>query len=329
MSDLGAEVNYHKFQPQAVQFHPLHFFSGPDSRKTEQNISCSAYGTNVVGIIRAPSGDGKEAIVLVTPFNSAKINQGEALSLGIAYSVFSLLTRVTWLAKDLIWLVADSQHGEYAAVAAWLKEYHTPLFTRLRTANVEISLVIKVVDKKEQSENSLSIYAEASNGQMPNLDLINIVNYLAALGVPTGPHGAFCDYQVDAITLEISSRASFDSKNRRNEFLLRCGRLIEGVIRSVNNLLEKFHQSFFLYLLTSPGKFVSVGVYLIIFALLVAPVPMVTAPLYADANNVDSVQKDEPTSSTSVANEPGITLRSWKWINAAKKVFIFIFIIIV
>ncbi|KAH7525268.1 hypothetical protein FEM48_Zijuj06G0207000 [Ziziphus jujuba var. spinosa] len=167
--------------------------------------------TNVVGIIKAPRGDGKEAIILVTPFNSAKINQGEALSLGIAYSVFSLLTRVTWLAKDLIWLGADSQHGEYAAVAAWLREYHTPLFTRLRTTDVEIcleinnvheveenpiaerkiydefrragtmaaALVIKVVDKKEQSEDSLSIYAEASNGQMPNLDLINIVNYLA------------------------------------------------------------------------------------------------------------------------------------------------------
>ncbi|KAH7537758.1 hypothetical protein FEM48_Zijuj03G0126900 [Ziziphus jujuba var. spinosa] len=136
---------------------------------------------------------------------------GEALSLGIAYSVFSLLTRVTWLAKDLVWLGTNSQHGEYAAVAAWLREYHTPLFTRLRTADVEICLeinnvhkveespiaerkiydefrcagtmaaafVIKVVDKKEQFEDSFSIYAEASNGQMPNLDLINIVNYLA------------------------------------------------------------------------------------------------------------------------------------------------------
>ncbi|KAH7546348.1 hypothetical protein FEM48_Zijuj01G0191200 [Ziziphus jujuba var. spinosa] len=125
--------------------------------------------------------------------------------------VFSVLTRVTWLAKDLIWLGADSQHGEYAAVAAWLREYHTPLFTKLRTADVEIcleinnvreveenpiaerqiydefrsagtmaaALVIKVVDKKEHSEDSLSIYAEASNRQMPNLDLINIVNYLA------------------------------------------------------------------------------------------------------------------------------------------------------
>ncbi|KAF3444604.1 hypothetical protein FNV43_RR14296 [Rhamnella rubrinervis] len=421
MSDLGAEVNYHKFHPQGVHFHPLHFFSSPGSGTTERNISCSLRGTNIVGIIRAPRGDGKEAIVLVTPYNSVKINQGEAMSLGIAYSVFSLLTRVTWLAKDIIWLVADSQHGEYAAVSAWLRDYHTPVFNGLHTIDAEIcvvannlheakeqptnerniydgfrragtmaaALVIKVLDRNEQFEDSLSIYAEASNGQMPNLDLINIVNYLAvhrqglrakvekmwsvidskwvktlgelfeslgqlarylnpqwkfgipaadyvegtatlasslynqALGVPTGPHGAFRDYQVDAITLEISSRASFDNKNSRNEFLLRGGRLIEGVIRSVNNLLEKFHQSFFLYLLTSPSKFVSVGVYMIALALLVAPLPMVAASLYTDANKLDSIQrKDKPTASASVAEECDVNLRSWKWVNAAKKVFV-------
>lgn len=211
MSDMGAEVNYHKFHPQAVQFHPLHFFSSPDSGITEENVSCSSRGTNVVGIIRAPRGDGKEAIVIVTPYNSVKISQGEAMSLGIAYSVFSLLTRVTWLAKDIIWLVADSQHGEYAAVSAWLRDYHTPKFTGLRPVDGEMcvevnnmhevkeqlnterniydgfrragtmaaALVIKVLDRKEQFEDSLSIYAEASNGQMPNLDLINVVNYLA------------------------------------------------------------------------------------------------------------------------------------------------------
>ncbi|KAL5572784.1 hypothetical protein UlMin_022381 [Ulmus minor] len=420
MSDLGAEVNYHKFHPQIVQFHPLHFFSNPDSGAIEQNTSCSSYGVNTVGIIRAPRSDGKEAIVLVTPYNSKKIKRGEALSLGIAYSVFSLLSRVTWLAKDIIWLVADSQHGEYAAVTSWLRDYHIPAFTRFHTVDAEMcpesnnlfavkdnkgagrniydgfkragtmaaALVIKVVDRSDQFEDSLSIYAEASNGQMPNLDLINIVNYLAvhrqgfrvkveklwslldskwlknlgeifesvgkvarslnpqwkfgipavdyveglatlassmynqALGVPTGPHGAFRDYQVDAITLEISSRTSADNMIRQNEFLLRGGRLIEGVIRSVNNLLEKFHQSFFLYLMTGPSKFVSVGVYMIAFALLVAPLPMVAASLYADAINLNSGQrKDKPSSTTTTDNEQDINLRSWKWANAAKKVF--------
>ncbi|XAR58220.1 hypothetical protein NMG60_11026633 [Bertholletia excelsa] len=405
MVDLGAEVYYHKFYPQLLMFHPLHFFSGPDPGIVQDNCSSSSYGINTVGIIRAPRGDGKEAIVLVTPYNSVKISQSESLSLGIAFSVISLLSRVTWLAKDIIWLAADSQHGEYASVAAWLRDYHTPVFsgstnpssdtchaintgrevsdTFKRGGTMAAALVIKVTDRNQEFEkDTLSIYAEASNGQMPNLDLINVVNYLAvhgqglrvkvekllfllgskwlevlgqifesvgkvakslnpqlkfgipvadyvegtatlasslyhqALGVPTGPHGAFRDYQIDAITLEMSPKVSYNKKDNQNDFLLRSGRLIEGVIRSVNNLLEKFHQSFFLYLLTSPSKFVSVGVYMIAFALLVSPLPLVAASLYSNAN------KQDPSSSSASVDIPIVTFKSWKWLHAAKKVFV-------
>ncbi|KAG7982010.1 hypothetical protein I3843_04G027600 [Carya illinoinensis] len=253
---------------------------------------------------------------------------------------------------------------------------------------IAAALVIKVADRSEHLEDSLSIYAEASDGQMPNLDLINIVNYLIvhrqgfrvkvekmwsllncswlqilgetleslghvarslnpqwkfgipaadyveataalassmyyqALGVPTGPHGAFHNYQEDAITSKISSRVALTNKARQNDFLLRGGRSIEVVIRTVNNLLEKFHQSFFLYLLTSPSKFVSVGVYMITFALLVALLPVVASSLYADAHKVDpSFDKEKSTPAASAASELGITLRSCKWLNAAKKVF--------
>ncbi|XP_034707476.1 glycosylphosphatidylinositol anchor attachment 1 protein [Vitis riparia] len=422
MSDLGADVNYHKFHPQPNQFRPLHFFSNSDSRIIQENIGCSSHGVNTVGIIRAPRGDGKEAIVLVTPYNSHKIDLAEALSLAIAYSVFSLLTRVTWLAKDIIWLAADSKYGEYTSVSAWLRDYQTPVFGDFekpyseicyesnachglkeseiterkisdvfrRAGTMAAALVIKVSDGNKQADGTLSIYAEASNGQMPNLDLINIVNNLAvhrqglqvkvekllslldskwlrilgevfesvgniarslnpqwkfgipaadymegaatltsslyyqALGVPTGSHGAFRDYQVDAITLEISPKVALNNKIKQTEFLQRGGRLIEGVIRSVNNLLEKFHQSFFLYLLTSPSKFVSVGVYMIAFALLVAPLPIVAASLYSDANKWDSsLKKHDPTSSPKSADdERRNILRSWKWLYAAKQVFI-------
>lgn len=78
-------------------------------------------------------------------------------------------------------------------------------------------------------------------------------------------------------------------------------RLIEGVVQSVNNLLEKFHQSFFLYLLTSPSKFVSVGVYMIAFALLVAPLPMVAASLYVNASNSDESMNTEKSAPSATA----------------------------
>ncbi|CAI9106347.1 OLC1v1005477C1 [Oldenlandia corymbosa var. corymbosa] len=418
ISAMGGEVNHHKFGPQLKKQHPLRFFTIHDPGTIQDNFTCSSLGTNTIGIIRAPRGDGKEAILLVTPYNSSKITTGEVLALGIGYSIFSLLSRVTWLAKDIIWLASDSRHGEYRAVTAWLREYHTPLFGGLgklqdelclepssfsegkpletidarnldtfrRAGTMAAALVVKVADTSSELEkDALSIYAEASNGQMPNLDLINIVNYLAvygqglrvrvekmysflhshwlkglggvfeslgklakslnpewnfdisiaeyiegsatlasslynqALGVPTGSHGAFRDYQIDAITMEISHQMSSNYRNRQNELLTRSGRLIEGVIRSINNLLEKFHQSFFLYLLTSPNKFVSVGVYMIPFALLVAPLPVVAAALFSAASRISS--EGQVATSTSVKN-PSNKFRSWRWLAAAKTVFI-------
>ncbi|KAJ4832904.1 hypothetical protein Tsubulata_048204 [Turnera subulata] len=420
MSNLGAEVGYHKFQPQLNQFHPLHFFSSPDSSIPDHNLTYSSYGISVVGIIRAPRGDGKEAIVLVTPYNFGKNGRGDSFSLSIGYTVFSLLTRVTWLAKDIVWLIADSQYGEYAPVATWLRDYHSPVFTSTsgvdarsggrgdglyvlnenhfarrkisngfrRAGTMAAALILKVGDRNSPFEETLTVFAEASNGQMPNLDLINVVNYLAvhrqglhvkvekfwslvnskwlevlggvfelvgdvarslnpswkfgipaadyvdgaatlasslyyqAVGIPTGPHGAFRDFQIDAITLELSPKVASFNKGRHNEFVLRSGRLIEGVIRSVNNLLEKFHQSFFLYLLTSPGKFVSVGVYMIAFALLVAPLPLVAASLYIDATKVNLGLKNGKHTPTATLDGIGITFKSWKWLSAAKEVFV-------
>ncbi|XP_058070753.1 uncharacterized protein LOC131219561 [Magnolia sinica] len=410
LEDLDAEVYYHKFHSQTNLFHPLNFFSGsPHSRSARENSSCNSTGINSVGVIRAPRGDGKEAIVLVTPYNSGKIELSDALSLGLAYSVLSLLSRVAWLAKDIVWLAADSRYGEYASVAAWLKDYHNPVFfsssekseadmclassilhewkdnqpkgriseVSRRAGTMAAALVFKVVDRQEETDkDALSIYAEASNGQMPNLDLINIVQYLAvhrqglrvkvktvfslldsmllnivgdiiewlsrmagslnpqwrfgipatdfvegtatlassmysqALGVPTGSHGAFRDYQVDAITLEISPKISLNKEFGHSALLLKGGRLIEGVIRSINNLLEKFHQSFFLYFLTSPGKFVSVGVYMISFVLLIMPLPVLAAALYS-GSQTPSHHKDM-----------GFAVGSWRWLHAAKMVFV-------
>ncbi|KAG6412808.1 hypothetical protein SASPL_125498 [Salvia splendens] len=409
--ESGGEVSYHQIQPISDNFHPLQFFLGPAVGIVHENYSCTSYGINTVGIVRAPRGDGKEAIVIVTPYNSVKTTTSEALSLRVAYSVFSLLSRVSWLAKDIIWLAADSRHGEHAAVAAWLRDCYALSRGDLeknqdmcgassvlgheltsvkrngvsngfrRAGTTAAALVIKVADRSTGFEkDGLKIYAEASNGQMPNLDLINIVNYLAvhgqglqvrvekiwslldswwlyslgelqellgkvakslnpdwkfgipasdyvegcatlasslynqALGVPTGPHGAFCDFQVDSITLEFSPRFS---SSQRVLFLLHAGRLVEGVIRSVNNLLEKFHQSFFLYLMTSPSRFVSVGIYMIAFALLIAPLPLVAAALFSDASKSKS-GKDDVSLEPSHPGESIPTITAWNWLHTAK-----------
>jgi glycosylphosphatidylinositol transamidase len=62
---------------------------------------------------------------------------------------------------------------------------------------------------------------------------------------------------------------------------------------------------------------------MIAFALLVAPLPMVAASLYTDAHKLDpSYEKDKSTPPASAADKLSITLRSCKWLNAVKKVFV-------
>lgn len=51
-------------------------------------------------------------------------------------------------------------------------------------------------------------------------------NSSQGLGVPTGPHGAFRDYQVDAITLEISPKVSSTK-------MIRYLSLIQGVFVTI------------------------------------------------------------------------------------------------
>lgn len=60
-------------------------------------------------------------------------------------------------------------------------------------------------------------------------------------------------------------------------------------MRSVNNLLEKFHQSFFLYLLSGPSKYISVGVYMIPLGLLLITLPLGAAALCSESGKADKI----------------------------------------
>ena len=140
---------------------------------------------------------------------------------------------------------------------------------------------------------SVHIIYDGANGQLPNLDLINAVSNIAggqmgmgtalqhmfrhrntyrdrlttmlrgmanqALGRATGAHSCFIPYHVDAVTLQPFS-ANAGSAGWHDEMAM--GRVIEGSFRSLNNLLEHLHQSFFFYLIMHRDRFVSIGTYL-------------------------------------------------------------------
>ena len=73
--------------------------------------------------------------------------------------------------------------------------------------------------------------------------------------MPDGNHGIFLAYGIDAVTLEGTGKRKSMSKNA----IIDVGRMIEGNLRSLNNLLERFHQSFFFYMLVTPNRFISIG----------------------------------------------------------------------
>ncbi|KLU92571.1 GPI transamidase component GAA1 [Magnaporthiopsis poae ATCC 64411] len=113
------------------------------------------------------------------------------------------------------------------------------------------------------------------------------------LGASTGAHSCFMPYHVDAVTL------SPHGDGWQDEMAL--GRVVEGTFRSLNNLLEHLHQSFFFYLLMHRERFVSIGTYLPSAMLVAANFTIMAVFLWFKAGQTeaeaeaDSKSKDEKT----------------------------------
>ncbi|KAG1714998.1 Glycosylphosphatidylinositol anchor attachment 1 protein [Nymphon striatum] len=90
-----------------------------------------------------------------------------------------------------------------------------------------------------------------------------------ASGRPSSGHGLFHRYAIQSLTIETNDRPSQKYSSISYNTV---GRVIEGVFRSLNNLLEKFHQSFFFYLLPSIHRYISIGMYMPPFALIAIPI---------------------------------------------------------
>lgn len=87
-----------------------------------------------------------------------------------------------------------------------------------------------------------------------------------ASSLPTGAHAIFQKYAIQAITLQ-----TLDQENSSAYLTITLSQLagvLEGVVRSLNNLLERFNRSYWFYLLASTRRYISIGIYMIPFALL-------------------------------------------------------------
>ncbi|KAL7965214.1 Gaa1-like protein [Trichoderma sp. SZMC 28014] len=245
-------------------------------------------GENVYGILQAPRGDATEAIVLVAAWKSIdeQLNRnGIALVLTLA----RYFKRWSLWSKDIIFLLPpDSTTGTQAWVDAYHDAHDSKHISPLPLKSGALQGAIAIDYPHEQRYHELHIIYDGTNGQLPNLDLINSIVNIAGgqmgiettmqqmtghtdsyqdrlqtmlrgmlyqgLGYPTGPHSSFIPYHVDAITLQPTGEGWHDE--------MAMGRVVEGSFRSLNNLLEHLHQSFFFYLLMQKNRFVSIGTYL-------------------------------------------------------------------
>ena len=246
----------------------------------------NATGDTLYGVLHAPRGDGTEAMVLCVPWHNSNgnLNIG-GTALGIALTRY--FSRWPVWSKNIVIVFSENPKQ---ALRAWVEAYHTSL--DLTGGSIEAAIVLDYPSVNDFFDYT-EIYYNGLNGELPNLDLVNIAisitqhegmkvslhnlpkneidenNYwsrmkLILLGIKDATlagvkqvHGneAFSGWRIQSITLKACGDGG-------NIDITTFGRIPEAMFRSVNNLLEKFHQSFFFYILLTPKNFVSISSYL-------------------------------------------------------------------
>ncbi|KAK2739706.1 Glycosyl phosphatidyl inositol protein transamidase complex subunit [Onygenales sp. PD_40] len=244
-------------------------------------------GQNVYSVIQAPRGDATEAIVLVAAWKTIE-DELNLNGVTLALTLARYFKRWSLWSKDIIFLITpDSKAG----AQAWIDAYHDmhppsvqPL--PLKSGALQGALVFEY--PFDHRFETLHIVYDGVNGQLPNLDLFNTAVSVASgqmgiraslqkmfehndsykerletmlrgmvnqgLGHAAGLHSSFIPYHIDAITLQTIGHGWQDE--------MALGRTVESLVRSLNNLLEHLHQSFFFYILMQANRFVSIGTYL-------------------------------------------------------------------
>ncbi|KAI9316456.1 Gaa1-like protein [Dichotomocladium elegans] len=294
-------------------------------------------GVNSYAVYHAPRSDGKEALVLSAPWIS---RTGDYNTNGIAamLSVAKLFKRNVYWSKDIILLVTDSG---MAGAQAWVDAYHgtgdQAAFSVVMPRSGAIQGVVNLDFPGIQDYESLGLFFEGVNGQLPNLDLINTIvtvnahtsrvdltlheettfpfqdtswaSYFEslyhmyrmmkyqALNHPSSEAGVYLSYKIDAVTIH-----GIRGSTRLNSLFgfHKIGILIESTFRSLNNLLEHFHQSFFFYLLLKPGRFVSIGEYMPPVILLTCSLVFQSLALYYITPKSSGTAKIQKSTSTDI-----------------------------
>ncbi|XP_056341828.1 glycosylphosphatidylinositol anchor attachment 1 protein [Oenanthe melanoleuca] len=264
-------------------------------------------GTNVFGVLRAPRAPSTESLLLLVPCDGNSESNNQAVGLLLALAGYCR-GQIYW-AKDLIFLVTEHDLlGTQAWLEGYHGENLTGMVSEpfpARAGSIQAALALEL---SQDVLTSLDVAVEGLDGRLPNLDLLTLLQQLClrhgllctfqgkvpstgcpppegppslayaqslqtlglmllgqAGGGPGGPHGLFLRFGIEGLTLR-----GINSFRQHKSDLGALGRTLEGMFRKLNNLLERLHQSYFLYLLPSLSRFVSIGYYMPALGLLLA-----------------------------------------------------------
>lgn len=254
--------------------------------KVTHHIDPETETDTMYAVMHAPRGDNTEAMVLVVPYytSDSRPNLG---GFALAPALARYFMRMSIWQKNIILVFPKNTH---TVLRKWVAAYHTEL--DVTAGSIEAAIVMEYASEQDNFHH-MELSYEGLNGQLPNLDLINTAttiarnemikvliqnsgydeldrnDYLFRLktllrGIvklaSTGLHRrspgceSFSGWQIQAITIKAVGVGGPD--------ITQFGRIVDLSFRAVNNLLEKFHQSFFFYLMLAPLHFVSIGTYL-------------------------------------------------------------------
>lgn len=99
----------------------------------------------------------------------------------------------------------------------------------------------------------------------------------------SGAHGLFQKRSIQSLTI-VAEEEPEDMDYLKAD-LVQIGKVIEGVFRSCNNMIERFNRSYWFYLLPSTRRYISIGFYMIPLSLIILPALLKALVLYL--NTID------------------------------------------
>lgn len=262
--------------------------------KVHHHIDGKTQQETMYGIMHASRGDNTESLALVVPYFTAD-GESNIGGMAIGAALARYFARMSIWQKNIIFVFPRNGH---TVLRNWVEAYHTNLDDT--PGSIEAAMVLEYPLANDNFDH-LELFYEGLNGQLPNLDVLNTITTIARnenfkvkiQGTPVqeletndyytrlrtllrgilsltlaglrsnGPGcESFSGWQIQSVTIRAVGTGGPD--------ITQIGRLVDSTFRAFNNLLEKFHQSFFFYLMLTPLNFVSIGTYLPSAALLAA-----------------------------------------------------------